>query len=130
MTRLPALLLALVLLPVAACGGRDSAGPAAELPDALAARSDVPYVRGRVVERMTEDSALGLRVRVQDAPGSTARVTHAVVAVRGARLLWRDGSEASLADLHVGGEVIVWQSGPETRSDPPQVTADAILLDR
>jgi hypothetical protein len=50
--------------------------------------------------------------------------------VRGARLLWREGSEASPADLHVGREVIVWQSGPETRSDPPQVTADAILLER
>jgi hypothetical protein len=120
-----AALSAIALAALPACGGERASG----LPSQLAVRSDVPYVRGTVTARRASGSAAVIRVR--DEPGSEARVTDALVTVRAeAMLLWRDGRRAGIADLQVGRKVIVWTRGAELRSMPPQVAADAILLER
>lgn len=114
------------LAALAGCGGGERASG---LPSQLAVRSDVPYVRGTVTARRASGTAAVIRVR--DQPGSDARVTDALVTVRPeATILWRDGRTAGVGDLRVGRRVIVWARGAELRSMPPQVTADAILLER
>lgn len=45
-------------------------------------------------------------------------------------LKWRDGRTASVRELRVGRRVMVWATGVELRSLPPQVIASAILLTR
>jgi hypothetical protein len=118
-------LLLLVVAALAGCAGDAVSG----LPSELAVRSDVPYVTGIVVARGLDGA--NPRIRVRDEPGSTARVKEALVSVGpGVTLLWRDGRHASAANLLPGRRVIVWARGPELQSLPPQVLADAILLER
>lgn len=125
----PLVLLPLALLPLVAAGCADDAPVAPTLPFALAVRSDLPYVEGRIAAR--EEGAV-LRLLVQASPWRPdQRVPAAYVTVPdGATLLWRDGRAATAADLRVGRAVVVWASGAELRSSPPQVAADAVLLER
>lgn len=134
----PSALAAALATLLAACGSaaepEAGAAPSPEaLPFAFAARSDTPYVTGRVVAR-EERAGAPVRIRVQARAGvepSQARVPEAVVAVHPDSLLrWRDGSAARPADLAVGRAVVVWVRGPEMRSLPPQVTGSAILVER
>ena len=121
-------LAALAALPLLAAGCESEAVAGIPLPLALAVRSDLPYVEGRIAAR--EEGAV-LRVLVQAPARSERRVTAAYVTVPdGATLLWRDGSVATAADLRVGRAVVVWADGAELRSSPPQVAADAVLLER
>lgn len=120
-------LLAAVLLAAApACGQRELVPTG--LPPEFALRSDTPYVRGTIVAR--EESPAGtLRVRVRDRAGSDWRVTEAIVTVLAdAVLRWPDGRVATRADLTVGRPVLVWSTGPELESFPPQVASKAILV--
>ena len=119
----------LLLLPLVAAGCADDAPVAPSLPIALAVRSDLPYVEGRIAAR--EEGAV-LRVLVQAPPWQRdQRVPAAYVTVPdGATLVWRDGSAATAADLRVGRSVVVWANGAELRSSPPQVAAGAVLLER
>jgi hypothetical protein len=112
---------------LAGCG---SSTPAeATLPIGFSQRSDVPYIIGRIVRRTTENGQTRLLVRARD--GSSSRVPEAVVTVAPATLMkWSDGDAATRADLRVGLGVMVWVSGAELRSLPPQVAADAVLLVR
>jgi hypothetical protein len=125
-----ALVLAGVLLAaVAACRPASGVESDDRLPPEFTVRSDVPYVRGTI--RAREDAAGALRLRVEDAPGSTARVTAAFVTVLPEAVLrYRDGRRATPADLRVGRVVTVWVTGPELRSSPPQVSANGIIVER
>lgn len=115
-----------LMLAVSAC--RDSAvDPLDDLPPMLMARSDLPYVRGMVVSRTEEQE---LRVLVRQVAGTESWHPSAMVSVDGAALLWRDGRFAGEHDLRVGRRVTVWITGPQLDSDPPQVRASAILIER
>ena len=101
----------------------------AMLPIGFSQRSDVPYIIGRIARRTTENGQTRLLVRARD--GSSSRVPEAVVTVGSATLMkWSDGDAATRDNLRIGLGVMVWVSGPELRSLPPQVTADAVLLMR
>ena len=126
----PLLLAALLALPIAcSSSSRDELVPTG-LPPEFMVRSDVPYVRGTIVERWTGGDGV-LRIQVRDEPGSQWRVTEAVVTVLpDAKLRWPDGRVAAAAELTVGRAVMVWTTGEELRSSPPQVSSNAILLGR
>ena len=126
----PLVLAALLALP-AACSSsaRDEIVPTG-LPAEFMVRSDVPYVRGTIVERWTGGDG-AVRIQVRDEPGSQWRVTEAVVTVLPeATLRWSDGRVATAAELTKGRAVMVWATGAELRSSPPQVASNAILLGR
>ena len=121
----------LALWVVAGClAGCGSSTPSeAMLPIGFSQRSDVPYIIGRIVRRTTENGQTRLLVRARD--GSSSRVPEAVVTVGSATLMkWSDGDAATRNALRAGLTVMVWVSGAELRSLPPQVTADAVLLMR
>ena len=122
-------LAALALGALVACN-RTPTNAGHDLPLLLAMRSDTPYISGTIVHReVREDGRLQLLVSATDR--ESARVPDALVrVVQGALLLWPDGSEASTESLHVGRRVTVWVTGPELRSLPPQVSGNAILLQR
>lgn len=73
------------------------------------------YIRGVVVER-TGGDALLVRADAQ----------RAAVVRRGAGTRVRGGTWEGIA---AGQRVTVWNSGPETRSLPPQVTADSVVVE-
>ena len=123
---IPALLSTVLLVSGAACGRE----PVSALPLEFQIRSDVPYVRGVIVERRSTD-ARGATIRVRHQGGDPAMVTDAIVSLPDKLLLrWEDGAPAAPADLRLGRRVTVWITGPELRSLPPQVTGSAILLAR
>jgi hypothetical protein len=129
-----AVLVLAALLAAGACSPSSAAAPAPDsglLPQALALRSDTPYITGTVTRRDEAGRTLRLLVRAAaDASPSAARTTEAVVAVHPDSLLvHRDGRAAPPRELVVGRAVTVWVRGPELRSMPPQVTASAILLE-
>lgn len=127
--RRPLLLTALLALPAAACSSRHDELVPTGLPAEFAVRSDVPFVRGTIVER--DEWAGTLRIRVRDRAGSDARVTEAVATVLpDAVLRWPDGRVAMRAELTVGRPVMVYITGPVLESQPPQVTANGILVGR
>ena len=117
------------VLVLGACGG----GPTASedtLPLEFMVRSDVPYIRGIIVER--SDLAGGLlRIRVDALPGSERRNSAAIVTVLpDAILRWADGTAGTRTQLRRGLVVTVWVTGPELRSNPPQVSANGLILHR
>ena len=124
------LLAALLVLPAACSSSSQDELVPTGLPAEFAVRSDVPFVRGAIVER--DEGATGtLRIRVRDRAGSDARVREAVATVLpDATLRWPDGRVATRADLTVGRPVMVYITGPVLESDPPQVTANGILVGR
>ena len=125
----PLVLAALLALPAACSSSRDEIVPTG-LPAEFMVRSDVPYVRGTIVERWTGGDG-AVRIQVRDEPGSQWRVTEAVVTVLPeATLRWSDGRVATTAELTRGRAVMVWATGAELRSNPPQVGSNAILLGR
>jgi hypothetical protein len=126
-TAAQSVLAALLLAAPAACG-RSAVDPLEALPARLALRSDLPLVRGAIVETETTDR--GFRVLVRGAPASPPRVDVAWVTVGDALLVWPDGRDAARGDLRVGRRVIVWVTGPVLESYPVQATASAILLER
>lgn len=97
-------------------------------PKSMASESpDPPYVRGRIADsRLVEGG--GLRLRVE---GRVRGPDEAIVSVApGVSVRWADGSAASVGALAVGQAIAVWTTGPELRSLPPQVSANAIVLER
>lgn len=115
------------LVSLGSCGGSP-----AEPEDALiwefAIRSDTPYMRGVIVERMNGRGGAP-RIRVEARPGVLARAPEAIATVLpDAVIRWADGDHGTLDDLRVGTVVTVWVTGPELRSFPPQVSANGILL--
>jgi hypothetical protein len=123
---IPALLSTVLLVSGAACGRE----PVSALPLEFQIRSDVPYVRGVIVEKRSTDTG-GTTIHVRHQGGDPAMVTDAIVSLPDKLLLrWEDGAPAAPADLRLGRRVTVWVTGPELRSLPPQVTGSAILLAR
>ena len=121
------LALCVVAALLAGCGG--STPSEAMLPIGFSQRSDVPYIIGRIVRRTTDGGQTRLLVHARD--GSSSRVPEAVVTVGSTTLMkWSDGDAAMQDHLRVGRRVMVWVSGAELRSLPPQVSADALLLMR
>ncbi len=119
-------LLALLLLSLGAC----RSGPTEDdqLPAEFAVRSDTPYITGSIIERTERTGDLRIRVRSGD---SAARVPEAIVTVLpGAVMRWTNGSRASSADLQPGRSVMVWVTGAELRSLPPQVSGNGFVLRR
>lgn len=125
--RVRAVLMCALALVLAGCG--ESPTEDAMLPIGFAERSDTPYISGTILERTDINGQIRLRVRVPR--GTMARVPEAWVTVAPSALIkWRDGSTASVRYLHVGRRVMVWATGAEMRSLPPQVTGNAFLLTR
>ena len=111
------------------CGGGPT-GVDQMLPLEFQVRSDVPYMRGVIVERI-ESAGGGLRIRVRAVPGVETRNSEAIATVLpGAVIRWADGSHATPDQLRRGQAVTVWVTGPELRSLPPQVGANGLILHR
>jgi hypothetical protein len=102
-----------MLLVAAALAATGCAGNALGTPDL-----DGPYIAGTVVDR-TETV---LRV---DAGEGTAFRTRSAIVRRGPQTRVRG---ATWESIRVGHAVTVWNTGPELRSLPPQVTADSIIV--
>ncbi len=118
---------AVALLAVACASGSTSPDDGM-LPIGFAERSATPYIIGVITRRWTEEGGVRIRVHARDAD---ARVLEAIVHVSPSVLMkWRSGRTASLRDLRVGRSVMVWSSGPELLSLPPQVAANGILVTR
>jgi hypothetical protein len=125
---LPGVLL-VALLSLTACGG-SATDPDEGLPPEFAIRSDVPYIRGPIVERTTLPGG-ELRIRVRVRSGVEARTPEAIATVLpNAIIRWANGDHGSRSDLRVGRVVTVWITGPELRSKPPQVSANGLILHR
>ncbi len=111
------------------CGGGSAPTEDAMLPIGFSERSDVPYIMGTITRRWDEGGRARILVHVPR--GTEARVPAAVVSVgSGVLIKWRNGRSASVRDLQVGRSAMVWATGGEMRSMPPQVAASAILLTR
>ena len=124
-----AVVVCVVTVILAACGRGSTPTEEPMLPIGFSERSATPYIMGVITERTADNG--GVRIRVHVRRGSDARVPEAIVAVGPSVLIkWRDGRTASLRDLRVGRNVMVWASGPEMRSLPPQVEANGVLLTR
>ena len=109
------------------CGGGSAPTEDAMLPIGFSERSDVPYIMGTITRRWDESGRTRILVHVPR--GTEARVPEAVVSVgSGVLIKWRNGRSASVRELQVGRSVMVWATGGEMRSMPPQVSASAILL--
>ena len=121
-------LFAALTLAIAACAG----GPTSSdlpLPPEFAVRSDVPYIRGPIVER-TLGASGEIRLLVR-ASSDDARVSEALVTVLpNAIIRWADGTHGTTDDLRRGRAVMVWVAGPELRSAPPQVGGNGFILYR
>ena len=104
-----------------------------ELPPQLMARSDTPYISGRIESRGPGDAGM-VRIRVRGAanpePFAGRRSVADIVVHPDSLLVRPDGSVAAPADFGVGRAVTVWVRGPELDSSPPQATGSAILLRR
>ena len=125
--RVRAVLMCAVALVLAGC----STSPTEEamLPIGFAERSDTPYITGSILERT--DIGGQVRIRVRASRGTLSRVPEAWVTVAPSALIkWRDGTIATVRYLHVGRRVMVWATGAEMHSAPPQVTGNAFLLTR
>ena len=121
-----ALLPTVLLVAAVACSG----DPVSALPVEFQARSDVPLVRGTIVERSARDPE-HIHIRVKDETGDPTRVSQADVSVSHDVLLrWRDGSRATAADLRVGRRVVVWATWPPNDQYPSTAVGQAILLER
>ena len=123
-----ALAAALVASAAAAC----SRGPSEprlidDLPFQLMVRSDMAYVGGEVLRHEpTADG--GVRIHVRGTMSILA--SEALVTVRPATLvLRRGGAAARPADLAVGRTVVVWTRDEQPTGRPPQILADAVLVD-
>jgi hypothetical protein len=111
------------------CGG-GSTGVDPMLPPEFQVRSDVPYMRGVIVERI-ESARGGLRIRVRAVPGVETRNAEVIATVLpDAVIRWADGSHATRDQLRRGQGITVWVTGPELRSLPPQVGANGLILHR
>ena len=99
-----------------------------DVPGVIAARSDVPYIRGPITSMETDHGRL--RVLVKAAPKQPNGEASAWVFPAGATLVWRNGTPASTGDLKTGRKVVGWITGPVLESLPPQATASAILIER
>ena len=106
----------------------DSEPTTSELPGVLAARSDVPWIRGPITSIETTDR--GVRVLVKAAPRKGNGPASSWVFPGNAVVVWRDGSAASVGDLRKGRKVMVWTRSPVLESLPPQAFADAMLVER
>jgi hypothetical protein len=117
-----------VAIVAAACGGGSTLPEDGMLPIGFSERSATPYIVGTVTRRWSDEGSVRIHVRARSAD---ARVPEAIVqASQSVLIKWRDGRTASLRDLRVGRNVMVWASGGEMRSMPPQVAANGILLTR
>ncbi len=126
---LPLGVLMAVALSLAACDGGPTAGEET-LPLEFQVRSDVPYIRGTIVER-TELATGQLRIRVRARPGKDVRNPEALVTVLpDAIIRWANGRHGTREQLRRGQVVTVWVTGPELRSMPPQVSANGLILHR
>ena len=124
-----AVLICAAAVILVACGGGSTPPEDAMLPIGFSERSATPYIIGVITSRSDDNGSVRIRVHVPR--GADARVPEAIVHVSPSVLMkWRDGRTASLRDLRVGRNVMVWASGPELRSLPPQVAANGILLTR
>lgn len=118
---------ALLLTMVGACG-RSPTTADEQLSAEFAIRSDVPYIRGEIVERRTTArGAVQLLVRGRGLPQSGVREA-SVTVEPGAVIRWAHGHVASADQLVRGVHVTVWITGPELRSLPPQVTGNGFIL--
>ena len=99
-----------------------------ELPGVLAARSDVPWIRGPITD--VETTERGVRVLVQAAPRQPGGPASSWVFPGNAVVVWRNGSAAGAGELRKGRKVTVWVTAPVLESLPPQAFADAMLIDR
>ena len=126
--RAAALGAALVASVAAAC----SRGPSEprlidDLPLQLLVRSDYAYVGGEVIRHETVADG-GVRIHVRGT--MSIRASEAIVTVRaGTLVLWRGGAAARPADLAVGRTVVVWTRDEQPAGSPPQIVADAVLVD-
>ena len=124
-----AVLLCAAVAMLVGCSGGRAPTEDAMLPIGFSERSATPYIVGVITQRSDDNGQVRIRVHVPR--GSDARVPEAVVHVPPTVMIkWRDGRTASPRELRVGRSVMVWGSGPELRSLPPQIEANGILLTR
>jgi len=112
----------------AACSGAPSAPPLIDdLPPQLMLRSDLAYVGGEVLRHEPLGDG-GVRIHVRGTMSIQAR--EAIVTVRaGTLVLRRGGAPARPAELSVGSTVVVWTRDERPAGSPPQILADAVLVD-
>jgi hypothetical protein len=90
------------------------------------ASSEPAFLEGRIT-RLADESRGYL---VEGTPGPGHRVDRAYFRVTGrTTLLHRAGGRARVSDLVVGRTVSLWITGVSLDSDPPQVTARALVLE-
>ena len=118
-----------MLFAAAGCAGGPTAADEA-LPMEFQIRSDVPYIRGEIVERTVSASG-ELRLHVRALPGAESRNSEALVTVLPEAIIrWANGKHGTREQLRRGQVVTVWVTGPELRSMPPQVGANGLILHR
>ena len=119
--------LLVVPLMLGACSGGPT-GADERLPFEFMVRSDRPYMRGAIVERTVLGTGQ-VRVMVRASPRVESGRDEAIVTVLpNAIIRWSSGRHGTLEQLQPGQLVTVWITGPELDSQPPQVTANGLIL--
>ena len=116
--RLSARAAGLALLVLAACGNPTR-------PSDLELLSQSPYIRGVVVEKLEHSRVLVTAVASPAGGASSALVD--IAPSTSIRL--RNGVRVGYRTLAVGQNVIVYTTGVERRSLPPQVTGRLIVIE-
>lgn len=109
--------LAVILLLLCAFGCEDDSESSGGIP------SGPPSIAGEIT------SVGASSIRVEENPADDWGSAKAMVRLTGSpRVLYRDGSPTTTAQLAVGQTVQVWFTGPVAESYPVQATADVIVI--
>jgi len=119
-----ALVLLMLFALVTGCSSEDTS-----LPDPTGPKvpDRAPDIRGVVVN--TTRTAGQIAMLVEGDPEGGTTYDRASVTVTGStKVLHRDGTSATLANVPDGARIEVWFTGPVAESYPVQATADVILI--